>query len=142
VHEAGEATYKSFVGFYLTLYLLKRASLHCLANPMIQEPSALLSNTQGARGFVRADSVLAIDDLPDSGKPLVEAERRILEDGSDLYAELSPIMPDTALPAALVRKEPDSRAPTRRAVYGAIWPPHRDHKLKADIRVFEESNRV
>jgi hypothetical protein len=109
---------------------------------MIQEPCAFLSDSQGACGFVRTDSVLAIDDLPDSGKPLIEAKRRILEYGSDLDAELSPVMSDAALPAALIRKEADFRAATNRTLYDAIWPAHRDHELKTDIRVFEESNRV
>lgn len=98
--------------------------------------SSRFGNSESASGFIRTHSVLAIDNLPDSRKPFIAAKRRVFKNSSDLHTELSSIMP-----AALIRKEPDFRASTRLALYDAVWPAHRDHRLKTHIRVFEESNR-
>ena len=52
------------------------------------EPYSLLRDAKAARDFVTADSVLAVGDQPHCREPLIEADRRILEYGTDLEAKL------------------------------------------------------
>jgi hypothetical protein len=48
--------------------------------------------------LVAADSVLAVGDHPHSHQPLIEADRRVFKDCSDLDGELAFGMPSLALP--------------------------------------------
>ena len=50
--------------------------------------AGLLGDVQSARHLCAADSVLAVNDHPESRHPLVHTERGILEDTPDLDAEL------------------------------------------------------
>ena len=56
----------------------------CLAKPMQHEPSRLLGYTQVAAKFIRTDTVLAVRQKPQSGEPLLQRNRGILEDGPNL----------------------------------------------------------
>jgi len=77
------------------------------SDPVKHEPCGLLSHVQSAGNLARANAVLAIQDQPHCGQPFVQAERRFLEDGSDLHGELPLRMPRTALPTKLVLEEAD-----------------------------------
>src|ERR1019366_6089454 len=68
------------------------------------EPCGLLSDTQSTVNLHAGDSVLAVDQQPKSGHPLIEAERRILENRSQFQSELL---------LALVAK-PDAPGPDKR----------------------------
>lgn len=57
-------------------------------NTMEHEPCGLLGNANRAVNLPRANPVLAIGDHPDSREPLIQSERRVLEYGPDLDAEL------------------------------------------------------
>jgi hypothetical protein len=65
---------------------------------MEHEPCALLLYGEILGKLVRAYAVLAVGDKPHGGKLFVQAERRILEDGPDLDAEL--LLARAALPHA------------------------------------------
>ena len=51
-------------------------------------PCGLLGNSEMRSQFIAADAVLATGKEPNGHHPLVHAERRIFEDGSDLDGEL------------------------------------------------------
>src|SRR5690242_5153130 len=65
---------------------------------MQHEPCGLLSDLQIAGEFIRANPVLAIDEQPHCGKPLVQANGGILKDSSNFDGELPLGMVTTALP--------------------------------------------
>src|SRR5439155_26047610 len=69
---------------------------------MQHEPSGFLGHSQIAGNFVATDSVLAVGEHPRSSEPLVQSNRRILKDGSDLDGELALCMMAAALPQATV----------------------------------------
>src|SRR5579859_2595867 len=58
------------------------------ADAMQHEPRRFLSDLEVAGNLVAADAVFAIHDEPDGSKPFVERDRRILEYGAALHAEL------------------------------------------------------
>ena len=62
-----------------------------------------LSDPQRAVKFPRANAVLHVGLHPNRGKPLVETQRGIFHDGSDLHGELGFRMPRLALPQAARR---------------------------------------
>lgn len=84
MHVLGEAANEHFIGLYLFAYFQKRASLHGEPDTMIHEPGCFLRNTERPVHLVTADSVLAVRDHPDRGKPTAKVNRAILENGSDL----------------------------------------------------------
>lgn len=67
---------------------------------MHHEPCGLLSDASGAVNFPRANTVLAVSHHPHCGKPLIETDGAILEDGSNLHRELAFRMASLALPDA------------------------------------------
>ncbi len=56
--------------------------------PLNHKPCRLLGDAQSAVNFHAADAVLAIDQHPESRHPLIESERRIFKDRSQLEREL------------------------------------------------------
>src|SRR4026209_1360264 len=54
---------------------------------MQHEPCGFLGHSQSAMQFVTANSVFAIHYEPDSGKPLLKGNWRILKQGADLERE-------------------------------------------------------
>jgi hypothetical protein len=141
VHESGEAADKRFVYLKLASHFFKCAILHRLADSMQQEPTRLLCDAQVAGDLTRANAVLAIGDQPDRGEPLVQPDGRILEDGSDLGAELLLRMFGLALPDAAGRQQGDFRAPARRASNLAVRPAHRNCRAQAIVRIREVGDR-
>lgn len=116
VHIASLTAYESFVSLTLAAHLLgERASLHSKANTLEHEPRGFLSDANGAMDFIRTNAVFAIRNHPNCGKPLVQTERRIFENGSDLDAELAFCMGALALPLLLVGKKRHIGSATSRA---------------------------
>src|ERR1035437_9470006 len=103
---------------------------------MKHEPCGFLSNTDGAVNLPRANPVLAICDHPDSRKPLVQPERRVFENSSDLDAELRFWVPSLALPDAARRDKADLLRTTSRA-NDAPRPATRNQVIQAVIRIGE-----
>jgi hypothetical protein len=82
-----ESTNEGVINFGDPVHLLECSGSHRVADAVEHEPRRLLGHCKGTPEFVRRDAVLAVGDEPDSGKPLVEAERGILEDRPDLEGE-------------------------------------------------------
>ena len=113
--------------------------LHREANTVEHEPRGLLGDAKRARQFVGADAVLRVREQPDRRKPLVQAERRILEDGSDLDGEvLAALASATPNPARL--QERRLRCSATRADY-ARRPAKLHDKGEANVRVREVADR-
>src|SRR5207244_114474 len=58
-------------------------------NAMQHEPRRLLGYSDSPRDLVRANTVSAIGDHPHDHKPLLQRNRRVLKNGSDLRGELA-----------------------------------------------------
>ncbi len=74
-------------------------TLHGKADAVEHKPCGLLRDAQVSRNFVATDSVLAISDRPNSGKPLIKRNRGILKNALGLYRKLFPAfraLPDAA----------------------------------------------
>ena len=85
VHVAGLAPDEGFIYFHLPRNRsVKRHRLHGKAYALKHEPRGFLSYFHIAGDFVACDPILAVDDQPRCGKPLVQADRRIFEDRSNL----------------------------------------------------------
>ena len=121
VHVAGLATDEGLVHFDFTGQLAAMLALLRESDAMQHEPCGLLGHAEGFRNFATADAVLAVEDHPHCGKPFVQTERRILEDGSNLYGKLPSGMAVAALPAQLVPQKADFRTATARAG-NAVFP--------------------
>lgn len=144
VHEARESTDESLVGFNrpASTEFRERTALHRKPNAMEHEPCGFLTDFQISREFARTDSVLAIADQPDSGQPLSQRQRRVLEDGSDLNAELTAVMLLAALPAALIGEIMDFIASANRALHDAVRPTARNNVCDAAILIGVVADRI
>src|SRR5208283_2066683 len=136
VHVPRLAADKGFVYLDFACQLSAILALKQKPDSVHHEPCSLLGDTKSAVNLPRANAVLAVSDQPHCGKPLIETERRILEDGSHLHRELPPFMPIAALPAPLVFEESDSGAPTDRT-YNAVRPAFRHNVTQAIVGVCE-----
>jgi hypothetical protein len=113
VHIFGETAYKRFVYLNCASKFFKRLGLHCFADSLFHKPSGRLRHFQIARDFVSTDSVLRVRDHPKRGEPLIQTQRGVLENSSDLDAEL--LFAIKAFPNAPRRKETDVLALASRA---------------------------
>src|SRR5882762_9218608 len=145
VHIPSLATDEGFVHFdasaTLAAQLHHGAVLHCLADAVKHEPCRLLSDAQGAGNLAGANAVLRSGDNPDSGKPLIQTERGILEDRSHLRGELALGMAALALPFLLGCKVGNILASACGAL-DAFGPTVNNHVLKAVIRIREVNDSV
>jgi len=140
VHEASRTANESFVYFNLaigTTEFEERAILHCQTNAVEHEPCALLSDAKSATNLIGTDAVLAIGNHPNSDEPLVQTNRRILENSPDLHAKLALGMNALALPFVLILEEHGILAATSGAGNDAIGPANLDHELQAVLRAGE-----
>jgi hypothetical protein len=143
VHVAREPADERLVRFNLAFHLgPERTVLHRFADAVEHEPSGLLRHIQIARDFIAADPVLAIRQQPDSGKPLIQSERRVLEDGSNLDAELATVVTHAAFPSTLIGEKMNLFASTDRTLHDPVRPAQSGQEAKANIGVFEVANRV
>jgi hypothetical protein len=108
--------------------------LHCEPDALKHKPTRLLGDLDGAGYFVRTDAVLAVRQHPHREQPLVQADRGVLENGSDLDAELRPGMPALALPDAPCGHKGDIRTSAGRADY-AVFPAPNAKEANAVINV-------
>jgi hypothetical protein len=104
------------------------------ADAVIQKPGSLLGDPNGARNFITADSILAIDYLPDRGKPLIQTNGRLFIYSPGLQSELAISMASAALKAAILRLVEDIGASTLGAGY-AVRPAPRYEILVAVVVV-------
>src|ERR1039457_4354975 len=66
----------------------RRLMLHGLADAMHHEPCSFLGHADAAGNLVAGHAILAVGQHPCSHHPLVEDDRAVLEDRSNLEAEL------------------------------------------------------
>lgn len=143
VHVARETADKGFVRFNLaTAERVGTALLHREPDSMVHEPCGLLRDSETARNFVTADSVLAIGDQPHCSEPLIETDWRVLEDGSDLERELCALVFRVAFPQPRSLKIRDMIRVAGWATDLTVWPAHRDHEVFAVVPVREVLNRL
>lgn len=129
VHVPSFAADEGFAGFdFPGQHLFERSFVESETNPMIHEPRGLLGDAKIAMHFVAADSVLAIHDEPHGRKPLVQAERRILKDGSGFEAGAWTIMLRIALPDASVGEISDVLGTAMRTPHLTIGPAEFHHE--------------
>src|SRR5438552_9780815 len=109
VHVPSLAADEGFVYFYFAAVGAQLGAeeliLHCKANPLQHEPSGLLAHLDVTRNLVTAHTVLAISQHPRRGEPLVQRNRTILINCSDLDGELAFRMMTATLPCAPIRIE-------------------------------------
>ncbi len=101
---------------------------------MQHEPRRLLSGAECPSEFVRRDAVLGVGDEPDSGEPLVESERRVLEDRAELDREL--LFTALALPESASRQVGVFNRATAGA-NGPVRPAQLGDEIGADVDVRE-----
>ena len=140
VHVAGLAADVGFVNLDFTTELAAALGLQRETEPRQHEPRGLLGHVQRTRQFVAADAVLAVDEQPERGQPLLERDGRVLKDGSDLEGELRPGMLTVALPDAGLLEVGHAVRPTGRALHDAIRPPDRHDGFVSVLVVDEEQN--
>jgi hypothetical protein len=139
VHVSRLTADEGFVNFDFTVQLApEEFILQSQANPMQHEPSGFLSDAQITRNLATADSVLAVGKQPHCREPLVQTERRILADSSDLDGELASRMMARTLPSAASAIEgADILRPTSRANDNPIRPAADGQILNANVGVRE-----
>jgi hypothetical protein len=111
VHIASFSADERLIDLDFSTELCERTILQSEPDTVKHEPCSLLCDLQISCDFIGTDSVFAIGNQPDGGKPLVQTERRILEDGSDLDRELSFRMFALALPQSAAWQKVDFRGP-------------------------------
>src|SRR6185503_18178306 len=111
-------------------FFCERSSLHSKANSVDHEPRRFLRDTERPVNVVRANAVFAIDDHPNGSQPLVQTERRILEDGADFNGELSLLVRALALPLVLLLQKRHVFASAGRA-FNAVRPSARGKIIQA-----------
>ncbi len=114
--------------------LLEGAGLHGESDAVEHEPGGLLSGADCPPEFVGGDAVLGVGDQPNGRKPLVEAERRVLEDRAELDGEL--LLAPLALPESAGGQVGVLDRPTARA-HRTARPAQAGDELSADIEVGE-----
>jgi hypothetical protein len=142
VHVPGFAADECFIYFDFATEFIEPAFLHRKTNAMEHEPSGLLGNAESTMDFVATDTVLATDNQPRCGKPLLKRDRRIFKDGASLEGEGGPLMSGIAFPYPLFGKPAQPLGATLRTLHDAIRPPQFHHELAAMLEVREPDNRI
>jgi hypothetical protein len=109
MHIARFASDKGLIDFNFAAEFAAMLPLLGKPDTMEHEPCGFLSHSKRFRNFATANAILAVKDQPHCRKPLVQTERRVLEDSSNLHRELSPRVAFAALPAQLILQEADTR---------------------------------
>jgi len=142
VHVPSLAADEGFVHFNLcsgaTYLRSKEIVLHGQTNPLQHEPRRLLAYLQIAGDLVGTNSVLAVRQHPSCGEPLVQRDRAIFVDGSDLDGELALGVMTSTLPSASRRIElANLVGPAAGANYSAIFPPPYSDVINAVVGIRE-----
>ena len=80
--------------------------------------------------FIARNPILAVREKPESGQPLLKADRGIFHHGASLESELGRIMLGAAMPAVVLLKEQNILRSAARA-YNAIGPALSHHVFAA-----------
>ena len=139
MHESRSTTDESFVYFNFAARAAHgngMLGLHGEADAVEHEPCRLLSDSQSATDFVAADSVLAVRYEPDSDEPFVERQSRVLEDSSNLHAELLASMLILAFPEATGSEKANVLRATSGAL-DAVRPAALNHECEAVVGIGE-----
>ncbi|HXC95596.1 MAG TPA: hypothetical protein VNU92_07835 [Edaphobacter sp.] len=99
------------------------------------EPSGFLGNSNSAVNLVGGNAVPTIGEHPQSAKPLIQTDRGILENRSDLDREL--LLAGLAEPDFAGRYKAVFVGLATRARHLAIWPAKVLRILKAAVRIAE-----
>jgi len=137
VHVTGLAANERFIRFDFAGEFVDGAHRESVPDAVIHEPGRLLAHADHAVDFIRTDTVLVVHDLPHRGKPLVQAQRRVLEDGTGLDGELTACVACATLPAVVLRHKRDVLATAARAL-DTVRPAARNDPLPAVDRIGEK----
>jgi hypothetical protein len=89
MHVPGFAADVSFISLNMAGgFSGKRFIVQREANPMQHEPGGFLGHAKAASDLIRGHAILGIHNHPNSAEPLIQLDRTILKDGSDLHAVL------------------------------------------------------
>src|SRR6476646_870002 len=139
VHEAGLTPYVGFIYFDVPLKFSLCFLVQSQAKSLQHEPCCFLRDLESAVNFQTAHSVLAINQHPKSGHPLIERDWRVLHDGSNLEGEL--LFAVIAKPDAASLNEGMFRTIAARASYFSIWPAQAYRVVKHALRIGKVNNR-
>jgi hypothetical protein len=146
VHVTEFSSNESLIDFYASALnpsqLPYNASLERKAKPMQHKPCRLLRHPKSAVNLPRANAVLAANEQPESREPLLQRDRRILEDGADLNGELATA--GSALPPLLSLEVVWILGVVSVAI-GAPWaikPTHSGHSVNANLFFAKVLNRL
>src|SRR5688572_5880722 len=132
MHVTSETTDKSFVNFNRPHELVKGSGLHGLADTMQEKPCRFLSDAKRTVDLVRANPILRVDDQPNGRQPLIETDRRVFHDSSELHTKM--LLTAFANPdAASLNKRVLRRFATRTG--DTIRPTDRNHATERGIRI-------
>jgi len=137
VHVPRLAADEGFIRFHFAGEQVGTAVCQSEAEAMRHEPCGLLGHPQIAGKLARTAAVLAIHQEPQGGKPLVQAESRVFENGSCLQGELGTGMATVALPHPVFSEKGHLRGATVGALNHAIGPAHLNHDLLAVLEIAE-----
>ena len=87
VHVPRFAADESFICFDMAGEFLKRSVMKGEANPVHHVPCRLLGDSEVAGNFVAADTVLAGNEQPHGGEPLLKSDGAVLKNGASLQGE-------------------------------------------------------
>src|SRR5215472_11191675 len=136
VHVSRFTADEGFINFNFSTQFADGSVLQGEPNTVKHEPCGFLGDLQIAGDLVRTHATLAVGNQPNSGKPLVQAKRGILEDGSHLDGELSPRMLGGTFPQSATGKEVNFGRATTRTGYAASPAPS-DNVVQAVVGVGE-----
>ena len=106
---------------------------------MQDEPGGLLGYSESAAHFVAANAITAVYEHPQRGKPLVQRDRAIFEDGAKLDAEL--LVAILALPPLLSLQVVVLFVTAGRA-FRPVRPAEGGYGINADLLIGEVANRL
>jgi hypothetical protein len=138
VHVAGLTADEGLVCFYFSTHRSRHVLVHGLADAMHHEPRRFLSNSKRPRYFARTNSVLTVAEHPERAHPLIQAQRRILKDGSNLESEL--LLASRAKPYAPSLYEGVLLRSAARARHNTIRPAKVQRVLKAAVWITKVNN--
>jgi hypothetical protein len=105
---------------------------------MKHKPSGFLGDAKSAVNFVGRDAILAANQHPKGWEPLLQRDRGILKDRSNLDRELATAV--TALPPLLRLEIVGIFGILSPTVWtpGAIWPAHSGNSINANLFIAKE----
>jgi hypothetical protein len=142
VHVASLPANEGLIRFDRARHLAESAFLHREANPMVHEPRGLLGDAKPAMKLVTADSVLATNNQPRGGKPLLKRDGRVFKNGSGLQRKRRALMLGVALPYPSLCQPRHVIGPALGTDDLTVWPAKFGHELPAVLKIREPQNRL